>query len=87
MILDDASTQNLFSQDEYVRQRASPLSALPASGEAGQLMGVLYLENNLAPRVFTPKRLAMLETAGLAGCDLLRSCATLCRPQPGEYGA
>src|SRR6202030_513563 len=24
-------------------------------------MGVLYLENNLAPRVFTPKRLAMLE--------------------------
>jgi two-component system, NarL family, sensor kinase len=26
-----------------------------------RLMGVLYLENNLAPRVFTPKRLAMLE--------------------------
>ena len=24
-------------------------------------MGVLYLENNLVPRVFTPKRLAMLE--------------------------
>src|ERR1700751_5665505 len=24
-------------------------------------MGALYLENNLAPRVFTPKRLAMLE--------------------------
>ncbi len=24
-------------------------------------MGVLYLENNLAPHVFTPKRLAMLE--------------------------
>jgi signal transduction histidine kinase len=26
-----------------------------------KLMGVLYLENNLAPRVFTPRRLAMLE--------------------------
>ena len=26
-----------------------------------KLMGVLYLENKLAPRVFTPKRLAMLE--------------------------
>jgi PAS domain-containing protein len=26
-----------------------------------KLIGALYLENNLAPRVFTPKRLAMLE--------------------------
>jgi GAF domain-containing protein len=26
-----------------------------------KLMGVLYLENKLVPRVFTPKRLAMLE--------------------------
>jgi GAF domain-containing protein len=26
-----------------------------------KLMGVLYLENSLVPRVFTPKRLAILE--------------------------
>ena len=61
VILDDASTQNLFSQDEYVRQRRpESVLCLPLVKQA-KLMGVLYLENNLAPRVFTPKRLAMLE--------------------------
>jgi PAS domain S-box-containing protein len=61
VILDDASTQNLFSQDEYVRQRR-PRSALclPLVKQT-KLMGVLYLENKLAPRVFTAKRLATLE--------------------------
>src|SRR4030081_872659 len=61
MILDDASTQNLFSQDEYVRQRRPrSVLCLPLVKQA-KLMGVLYLENSLAPRVFTPKRLTMLE--------------------------
>ena len=61
VILDDASTQNLFSQDEYVRHRGpSSVLCLPLVKQA-KLMGILYLENNLAPRVFTPKRLAMLE--------------------------
>ena len=61
VILDDASTQNQFSQDEYVRQqRPGSVLCLPLVKQA-KLMGVLYLENNLAPRVFTPKRLAMLE--------------------------
>src|SRR4029077_12457101 len=61
VILDDASTQNLFSQDEYVRQRR-PRSALclPLVKQVN-LVGILYLENSLAPGVFTPKRLAMLE--------------------------
>jgi PAS domain S-box-containing protein len=61
VILDDASTQNLFSQDEYVRQRR-PRSALclPLVKQVN-LVGILYLENSLAPCVFTPKRLAMLE--------------------------
>ena len=61
VILDDASVQNLFSEDEYVRQqRPRSILCLPLVKQA-KLMGVLYLENNLAPRVFTPKRLAMLE--------------------------
>jgi PAS domain S-box-containing protein len=61
VILDDASTENLFSQDEYVRQRGPrSVLCLPLVKQA-RLVGVLYLENNLAPRVFTPKRLAMLE--------------------------
>jgi PAS domain S-box-containing protein len=61
VILDDASTQNLFSQDEYVRQRhLRSVLCLPMVKQV-KLMGLLYLENSLAPRVFTPKRLAMLE--------------------------
>ena len=61
VILDDASTQNLFSQDEYVRQRRPrSVLCLPLLKQV-KLVGILYLENSLAPRVFTPNRLAMLE--------------------------
>jgi GAF domain-containing protein len=61
VILDDASVQNLFSEDEYVRrQRPRSVLCLPLVKQA-KLMGVLYLENNLAPGVFTSKRMAMLE--------------------------
>jgi PAS domain S-box-containing protein len=61
VILDDASIQNLFSDDEYVRQRRPrSILCLPLMKQAN-LMGVLYLENNLAPGVFTTKRLSTLE--------------------------
>src|SRR6202011_3178689 len=61
VILDDPSTQNLFSQDEYVPQRRPrSVLCLPLVKQVN-LVGILYLENSLAPRVFTPKRLAMLE--------------------------
>ena len=61
VILDDATVQNLFSEDEYLR-REHPRSILcvPLVKQA-KLMGVLHLENNLAPGVFTTMRLAMLE--------------------------
>jgi PAS domain S-box-containing protein len=61
VILDDASVQNLFLDDEYfLRQGPRSVLCLPLVKQA-KLMGVLYLENKLAPRVFTPKRLTMLE--------------------------
>jgi PAS domain S-box-containing protein len=61
VILDDVLVRNLFSEDEYFRQqRARSVLCLPLVKQA-KLMGVLYLENNLAPRVFTTMRLAMLE--------------------------
>jgi GAF domain-containing protein len=60
VILDDASADNLFSEDEYVRQRRPrSILCLPLVKQA-KLMGVLYLENNLARGAFTPTRLAML---------------------------
>jgi PAS domain S-box-containing protein len=61
VILDDASLQNRFSEDDYLRQRRSrSVLCLPLVKQA-KLMGVLYLENSLAPGVFTSKRFALLE--------------------------
>jgi len=61
MILDDASAQNLFSEDEYLRrEHRRSILCVPLVKQA-RLKGVLYLENNLAPGVFTPNRLAILE--------------------------
>ena len=61
VILDDASTHTLFSADEYLRQRhPKSVLCLPLLKQS-RLISVLYLENKLAPRVFTPKRVAMLE--------------------------
>jgi PAS domain S-box-containing protein len=61
VILDDASSQSLFSDDPYVLEKCPrSVLCLPLVKQA-KLMGALYLENTLAPRVFTPKRLAMLE--------------------------
>src|SRR5580698_11515102 len=61
VLLDDASVENLYSQDEYLR-RKYPRSVLcvPIVKQT-KLIGVLYLENNLTPRVFTSDRVAVLE--------------------------
>jgi predicted ATPase/signal transduction histidine kinase/GAF domain-containing protein len=61
VILGDASVENLFSEDEYICQ-TDPRSVLCLPlVKQGKLMGVLYLENRLAPHVFTPDRLAILD--------------------------
>jgi PAS domain S-box-containing protein len=61
VILDDAAAQSPFAADPYIRQRqARSLLCLPLLNQA-KLIGVLYLENNLAPRVFAPARSAVLK--------------------------
>src|SRR5262249_16584587 len=61
VILEDASSQNPFSVDPYVVQRrARSILCLPLTNQ-GKLIGILYLENNLAPRVFTPDRVTVLK--------------------------
>jgi PAS domain S-box-containing protein len=61
VILDDAAAQNPFSGDPYIREkRARSVLCLPLVKQAN-LIGVLYLENNLASRVFTPARISLLE--------------------------
>jgi PAS domain S-box-containing protein len=60
VILDDASEANSFSDDPYILQhRVRSILCLPLLNQA-KLSGVLYLENNLAPRVFTSDRTTVL---------------------------
>ncbi len=61
VILDDASAENAFYTDTYIRQHhARSILCLPLINQA-KLIGLLYLENNLAPHVFTPTRIAVLK--------------------------
>jgi PAS domain S-box-containing protein len=61
VILDDASAQPPFSEDTYIRQQhARSILCLPLINQT-KLIGVLYLENNLASHVFTPARIAVLK--------------------------
>jgi PAS domain S-box-containing protein len=61
VILDDALAQNPFSADEYLCQKhARSVLCLPLVKQS-KLIGVLYLENNLASHVFTPARISVLE--------------------------
>src|SRR5262245_8164029 len=61
VILNDAAARNPFSTDEYIRaQRARSVLCVPLVKQAA-LVALLYLENNLAPNVFTPGRIAVLK--------------------------
>jgi PAS domain S-box-containing protein len=61
LVLDDASVTNMYSEDEYVRQkRPRSVLCLPILNQT-KLVGALYLENNLTPRAFTPDRVAVLD--------------------------
>ena len=61
MILDDASVQTPFSADPYIVQcRAHSILCLPFVNRS-KLIGILYLENNLTPHVFTPDRVTVLK--------------------------
>jgi PAS domain S-box-containing protein len=77
VLLDDASVENSYSQDEYLR-RKHPRSVLcvPIVKQT-KLVGVLYLENNLTPRAFTSDRVAVLE--------LLASQAAISLENAGLY--
>ncbi|TDG06587.1 GAF domain-containing protein [Paraburkholderia guartelaensis] len=77
VIIDDASAENRFSADPYIRQtRARSVLCLPLLKQA-RLIGALYLENNLASGVFAPKRIAMLK--------LLASQAAIALENAGLY--
>jgi predicted ATPase/signal transduction histidine kinase/tRNA A-37 threonylcarbamoyl transferase component Bud32 len=61
VIVNDAAAAHDFSRDEYIA-REGPKSALCSPiVRQGALLGMIYLENNLATGVFTPERLSLLD--------------------------
>lgn len=61
VILDDAAAQSPYGVDSYIRLRqARSILCLPLLNRS-KLIGVLYLENNLAPGVFAPARISVLK--------------------------
>ncbi|HEY1984756.1 MAG TPA: sigma 54-interacting transcriptional regulator [Terracidiphilus sp.] len=61
VVLDDASVRNLYSGDDYVRQKhPRSILCLPIVRQT-KLIGALYLENNLTAGAFTADKIAVLE--------------------------
>ncbi|WP_231110476.1 AAA family ATPase [Burkholderia territorii] len=60
VLIDDASSDDAYAADEHFAANGSrSVLSLPLVKQS-KLIGVLYLENELAPGVFTPARLAVL---------------------------
>jgi len=77
VLLDDASADSVYSNDEYVRQkRSKSILCLPIVKQA-KLVGALYLENNLTACAFTPDRVTVLQ--------LLASQAAISLENAGLY--
>ncbi|HCY64755.1 MAG TPA: hypothetical protein DHV59_18420 [Oxalobacteraceae bacterium] len=61
LVLDDAGNDMRFNGDPYIAQnRPKSLLCIPLQKQAS-LVGILYLENNLATDVFTPERIGLLQ--------------------------
>ena len=61
VILDDAAAHKAFADDPYlIRHPGLSILCMPLLNQS-VLTGVLYLENNLASRVFVPARIAVLK--------------------------
>jgi signal transduction histidine kinase len=71
LVIDDVSVDGYFRDDEYLQEHPVRSALCLPLLKQGQLIGVLYLENNLAAGVFTVGRTGVLELlAGQAAISL-----------------
>src|SRR5262249_51203 len=60
IVLNDATQEGIFITDPYiVRKQPKSILCIPILSQ-GRLVGIIYLENNLAAGAFTPDRLEVL---------------------------
>ncbi|WP_232537301.1 AAA family ATPase [Cystobacter fuscus] len=81
VILDDAAAAVKYASDAYmVHARPRSLLCLPILRQA-EVVGLLYLENNLVPGAFTHERLAALEILASQAAISLENALLLSREQ------
>lgn len=61
VVLHQATSEGLFTEDPYIVERQTQSVLCMPITQQGQLMGMLYLENNLVLGAFTPNRLQVLQ--------------------------
>jgi PAS domain S-box-containing protein len=61
VVLTDATREGIFTTDPYIAQKQPKSILCTPIIHQGQLIGLLYLENNLSTGVFTPDRLEVLK--------------------------
>ncbi|MEG4493619.1 AAA family ATPase [Microcoleus sp. D3_18_C4] len=61
VVLNDAVNEGLFTKDPYVLENSPKSISCNAILNQGKLIGILYLENNLATSAFTTDRLEVLK--------------------------
>lgn len=61
VVLDDAIAEGMFTKDKYVIETGQKSILCMPVIHQGTLTGLLYLENNLAIKAFTPRRLELLK--------------------------
>ncbi|MFY0569885.1 GAF domain-containing protein [Archangium lansingense] len=81
VILGDAAAAMKFASDTYMAHtRPRSILCLPILRQA-EVVGLLYLENNLIPGAFTPERLAALELLASQAAISLENALLLSREQ------
>jgi len=61
VVLDDAASQGFFINDPYITKHGIKSLLCAPLLNRGALLGIMYLENNLATHAFTPARVQLLE--------------------------
>jgi GAF domain-containing protein len=61
VVLNDATCEGIFTTDPYIIQNQSKSILCTPIIHQGQVIGLLYLENNLSTGAFTPDRLEVLK--------------------------
>ncbi|MDP8934470.1 MAG: SpoIIE family protein phosphatase, partial [Cyanobacteriota bacterium] len=61
LVINDIATENIFAADPYIIQHQPKSVLCTPIVNQGKAIGILYLENSLAPGAFTPDRLELLK--------------------------